>query len=502
MIEELKHILEMSDIDCQMFVTKVLRESGYEVNIGHRQDKIDADYIFAYPPSKEVIPVLLMSHWDTVRQKQGKFADEPVLLFEQHGKLENQRGILGADDRAGIAMILEAVKQFENKPMLLFTNYEETGCEGMRQFLRDNLLEPFKDSINLAVSVDRRGHNQYVQYYTNTDVGLEEFMIRLGYEQATGSWTDGEQLARRYNLAHVNVSYGGYLPHTADEFILYDSYISGVERLANLIEGCDRKFFRSEEKPTSKKFVVTPASHEGQGTAAYNVLPQNAVVMTGDELVTVKLTDCPCEVCGRLDNSVQFNTLGRVFLCSKCINRIMQKYKVMSPEAVRAGIKDIEQEKRTTREANVLLKPTAHIKKEYPTCPSCGRRDHVSWSKKLAGFVCTECNYAHSTNKEDFEFNGRFWVRNSDQGLIKMFSKGDSIVEVNEDNTKILRICSPGQHEWLRKCVVCGTIAPIHTNTGFPLCRDCALKVGDLIDEWEDTGNSSVVEVGSEDIPF
>ena len=52
MIEQLKEILMMSDIECQNHILKVLGEEGYTINIGHDPDKISANYIFAYPNNK------------------------------------------------------------------------------------------------------------------------------------------------------------------------------------------------------------------------------------------------------------------------------------------------------------------------------------------------------------------------------------------------------------------------------------------------------------------
>lgn len=509
-MDRLKKILCMSDTECQIFLVKTLQELGYKVVIGHDASSIDADYLFAYPPSMEIIPVLLMAHWDTVRTRHGKLADEPVVIYEENGKIENGSGILGADDRAGISMILDVIEQFENRPILLFTNFEEIGGHGMDKFLVSKLFDPFKDSINLTISCDRKGHNQYVMYYTNADDTLEEYMTRHGYVKEWGTWTDGAGLATEYKLPHVNVSYGGYLPHNASEFILVDSYVSGVDRLASLIEDCNTKFIRQEAPSTYKKHtksntVVTPASHDGKGTAAYDKLPSNTVVMTDDKdsIVSIKLTACPCEVCGKEEN-VFFNTKARVFLCTKCVNRIWNKYHEISPETVRAGIQDLEQGKRMTREANVLLKPKEHVKKNYPSCPVCGKNTHVSWSRKLSGFVCTECSMAHSIDKEKFKFDGRFWVRSdSKEGLVKIYVKGEHVVEVNNEANKLLKVCSPSQHEWLKQCALCGEILPIHTNDKLPLCTKCHRHIGDLVDEWEDTRITQDSEVvGSEDIPF
>ena len=302
-IEQLKKLLVMSDIECQTHIIKVLSGEDYSIIIGNDEDKISANYIFAYPKTEQVAPVLLMAHWDTVRNK----ADEPVTLFEENEKIENGVGILGADDRAGISMILEAQRCVEPKPMILFTNYEETGGYGMKRFIESGIFKNFKDCVNLAVSVDRKGHNQWVCYYNNGDKELEEFMLRLGYVEEFGTWTDGAGLASAYNLAHVNVSYGGYLPHTVDEFILKNSYLDGVDRLVSLIVKCDHVFERTVtpskyDKHKHEHKTITPADNQGRGTAAYDTVPSDTVIMTAEEdpEIEIRLTNPPCELCCRL----------------------------------------------------------------------------------------------------------------------------------------------------------------------------------------------------------
>lgn len=73
MIDRVKELLLMTDLQCQVYLTRVLNEYGYHVIVGREKDSTDADFIFAYPPDKQIMPVLLMAHWDTVRTKNGKF---------------------------------------------------------------------------------------------------------------------------------------------------------------------------------------------------------------------------------------------------------------------------------------------------------------------------------------------------------------------------------------------------------------------------------------------
>lgn len=496
MIERLKQTLMMTDIQCQVFLVKTLREAGYEVVIGHDPDKIAADYIFAYPPSREIIPVLLMAHWDTVRTTTGKRADEPVVIFSENGKIENGMGVLGADDRAGIQMILEAQDAYEEQPLLLFTNYEEVGGKGMLNFIKSGVLRPWVDSIYLAVSVDRKGHNQWVCYYRNTDDTLEEFMQRHGYVEEYGTYTDGSDLARTYNLAHVNVSYGGYLPHRADEFVLVDSYLSGVERLTNLIAHVDRKFYRSVGMTNYKTHVVYPNSFDGKGTAALDKIDTN---------ITIMLPPPTCDVCGG-EQAVSWNTKAKMFICPKCINRITGKYKEMTYENALLGIEDLKRERQRTRELNVLMKPKSHVNKDYPDCPVCGSNTHVSWSPSNIGFICTQCAYAHDTNPEKHQWDGRFWTRNKPPtgGVITMYVKEDNVYEIAPSGSKIEKIVPAKEHDVVKKCDVCGEYNGNirECGDGLNMCESCAHGFGDLVDDWEDNQRCHLTNGSEAPSPF
>ena len=59
MIDRVKELLLMTDLQCQVYLTRVLNEYGYHAIVGREKDSTDADFIFAYPPDKQIMPVLL-----------------------------------------------------------------------------------------------------------------------------------------------------------------------------------------------------------------------------------------------------------------------------------------------------------------------------------------------------------------------------------------------------------------------------------------------------------
>lgn len=502
MMQALKELLCMTDTQCEQYLISSLLLLGYNVSCDtHENGK---NYIFAYPESKQIIPVLLMAHWDTRRRSSGKLADEPCVLYEEFGKVENASGILGADDRAGIACILEAAKEYNEKPLILFTNYEESGGQGMDAFLKTNLFDEWKNVVYLAVSVDRKGHNQWVCYYENGDTELDYLMSRLGFVKEYGTWTDGADLAELYNLAHVNISCGGYNPHMADEFLLKDSFLACVERTISLMSSVDKPYVRTELLSTRTRYV-TPSAYSGQGTAAFDNIPEETTVMVHQPVMSgikVKLPDPKCDICGKTDyGTVYYHDVAGMFLCFKCRNRILDKYKSITATSAKLGIQDLQKERQRTREMNILQKKS-NASSPLPVCPVCHKSSHVAWCQDEIGFVCTECALAYQVQKKDGAFDGRFWVIDGDV----FFVRDNNILRASL-NGQVLKECTPASvgTKYVKRCDACGrvganisavTLWKSDTSCDVLLCSACREDIGDLVDDYLD---NTLPLVGSED---
>ena len=128
---KLFNILEMPTLKLMKYLNSAIRRKHYDIYTD------DDNYIFAVP-KKASNHIMLVSHMDTV--KRGK-----VKLIENNGIVTNAHGVLGADDRAGVFAILEiankCIKGGQPLPYLLFTNYEECGGLGVKQFCKDRIAE-------------------------------------------------------------------------------------------------------------------------------------------------------------------------------------------------------------------------------------------------------------------------------------------------------------------------------------------------------------------------
>ena len=174
---------------------------------------------YVYVPSRRTSPVLMVAHADVVGDEE----HIPELL-ENDDIITNSGHILGADDRAGCAIIW-ALKHLGHG--ILITDGEEIGCLGAENIMENfpELREELQCRYQFMVEFDRKGSDEYKCY----DVGSKSF--RSYVETTTGfhepdrrSRTDIVVLAR--DICGVNLSCGYMLPHTDSEYIVKANWLN------------------------------------------------------------------------------------------------------------------------------------------------------------------------------------------------------------------------------------------------------------------------------------
>lgn len=172
--------------------------------------------------------ILLNAHLDTVAELE---AGREIV---KNGPIwSSSKGILGADDRAGVAVLLEVAKwletsRFNGTIKFAFTVEEECGLVGARE-----LEEYFLWDVDAAIVVDRRGTGdivtscgmiqlfcdiRYGQFFEKVanDAGL------LGWKCTAGGSSDTRIWASR-GIQSVNLSVGYQFEHTDDEILDTDA---------------------------------------------------------------------------------------------------------------------------------------------------------------------------------------------------------------------------------------------------------------------------------------
>lgn len=208
-----------------------LKQSCYDYLIGQGYEKANVIRRDGYLLAIGTVPVLLMAHLDTVHEK----LPDPVLIDEELKILTADNGI-GGDDRCGIYIIRELVKEL--KCSVLICEQEEIGGVGASKFVKDyeSKLLPDLSSLSYIIEFDRKGDKDAV-FYDCDNPAFTQFIESTKYfKTAYGSFSDISTVAPELGVAAVNLSSGYYCPHTKQEYVDItdvDTIIDEAKRLIN-----------------------------------------------------------------------------------------------------------------------------------------------------------------------------------------------------------------------------------------------------------------------------
>ena len=212
------------------------------ITAGYTDVIIDDGYIYA----KGNIPILVTAHMDTVHKT-------PVIDYyeyvNENGEhiLSSPQGI-GGDDRCGIYMIMEIVKEF--KPYVLFCEDEESGGIGSSKFCKTEFIEELKE-LKFMIELDRANRDDAVFYDCANKEFIEFIEDTIGYKEAWGSFSDISTLAPKAKVAAVNLSCGYYHAHTLQEEVNVEEMLYTLEMTKKLLQTETEQFEYVEEKFSS-----------------------------------------------------------------------------------------------------------------------------------------------------------------------------------------------------------------------------------------------------------
>lgn len=211
-VNELKDILQMSQSTLKSYLELHLQDMGY-ATVNKKG--------FLYAEGN--IPVLLVAHLDTVHHEK----PEIVCFSEDMRYIMSPQGI-GGDDRCGVYMILQLIKDF--KCHVLFCEDEETGGQGANKFTASKI----KPKVNFIVEMDRRGSNDAV-FYRCDNPEFTDFVLSFGFTEKQGSFTDISIVAPYLKTAAVNISAGYYNEHRQHEYIDMLAVENNIRRIGKMI---------------------------------------------------------------------------------------------------------------------------------------------------------------------------------------------------------------------------------------------------------------------------
>lgn len=223
---EFENMLRMSQHGLKFFTKQKLRALGY--------NPVD-EKGFLYAEGE--LPVLLVAHLDTVHVKL------PTKIYRNEGKLTSPNGI-GGDDRCGVYMILELVKEL--RCSVLFCEDEEIGAVGAELFVKSDIAKTVNP--NYIIEFDRKGSNDAV-FYDCDNPDFEDFITESKFfKPSWGSFSDISVIAPALKVAAVNLSCGYYNAHLSTEYIVLQDMIDAMNEAKNIIMKPSEQFEYIEAK--------------------------------------------------------------------------------------------------------------------------------------------------------------------------------------------------------------------------------------------------------------
>ena len=194
------------------YITRFCQNIGYTVLVNAHEG---TTFYMVCIPEKCTSKIALVAHCDTIIRKDG------VDLYYEGGIMRNAQGVLGADDRAGVYGILHTLAHTDHRPLLFFTNFEETGGTGVKALCRDPQLHDWliDHDIRLFIELDRANERDYVYYSWELPKEVHAFARDYGFKEAHGSYSDVADLTRETTIPHLNLSIGYKNQHGKAELL-------------------------------------------------------------------------------------------------------------------------------------------------------------------------------------------------------------------------------------------------------------------------------------------
>lgn len=306
-----KLLLELFKIPAPSYSEEIMAEyiknKLNELKIPYKQDSMGNIYNTSYNNKP-----LLCAHMDTVQ-------DNYDLALIEYINIKNNclsgYGVIGGDDKCGIYIILETLKNREVN--FLFCVQEEVGGRGSSSWILGRRL----DHIPYGLVLDRMGNTDIL--CTQNDYGVRELEIFLhevgkdfGYSPAMGTFSDADSLNEVISCANLSVGYYGQ--HTKHEFVdLVD--LEQAFKYVNAIITHVKETFKKPEK--TRYDYRSNKNWYGYDDGYGNGNDYDEKKKKKDDNLTklgVTMADIECVSCGVIKPTAYISCVNS-FICYDCI---------------------------------------------------------------------------------------------------------------------------------------------------------------------------------------
>lgn len=248
---------------------------------------------------------IFSAHMDTVDDKDMK--KELVL---KNGKLSRIYGILGADDRAGVNIILNNIKDIN----FLFTKDEEIGCIGASSLVNnEDFLSALKDNeIPACIILDRKGNSDIIgsnNFYCEEDLENDIIKAFPSYRAAIGVYCDADVLNEV--IPCVNISIGYYNQHTMREYLQINEWEFVNKNIHNIINATKGKKYRLPDVSLNKYLGYSYEKNKKHGITLW------------DDYLLCSNKGCT-NTWGMNDSLIYVKSLD-MYLCDECLEALIDE---------------------------------------------------------------------------------------------------------------------------------------------------------------------------------
>jgi len=221
----------------------------------------DIGNIYVTKGKAEYFPCVV-AHTDTVHEIcefNVHFSENKKELYAK--TLDGRLTGIGGDDKAGVFVCLELLREVENIKAVFLVG-EEFGCYGAR------LAEPkFFENVGYAIEFDAPGNN----WVTYTSHGIKLFDLKGEFikivrpilekhmdctiEMGRHPYTDICYLKENYDFSCLNISVGYYNMHTNNEYVDVDECLNTLNIAEDLIANLGNKKYHFVDNESQRQVL-------------------------------------------------------------------------------------------------------------------------------------------------------------------------------------------------------------------------------------------------------
>jgi len=220
-------------------------------------------------------------------------------------------GVIGGDDKCGIYIILEVLKDREMN--FAFFVQEEIGGRGSKDWVKDHKL----DNVLYGIVLDRMGNSDILCSQNNYGTAMFETFLHevgkdFGYSPGLGSFSDADNLNDRISCA--NLSCGYYNAHTKYEFVNLSDLENTYKYVNAVISHVNEKFEKPKQRSWKGKRIYGGYGYGYDYGDDYWFDNKDK----DDSSLGITVDDVECIVCKKQTSTIYITCIND-FICKRCV---------------------------------------------------------------------------------------------------------------------------------------------------------------------------------------